>query len=186
MQLQGEKFFFSTAFAAIHDICFKQWRIETAPGANTKLSDYPWTPVAKTSGFQWWTEAKDRYSRPSPIEAISTFSNFTTALAVSGGVDSMALAFLCSHLKKAHWQNDFPHFHSNKSLSNFHFGAFIVDHKSRVSSTLESLKIREMLAAQGKHLLHYISNFEVLKVRRHSGRNSNVVLAVWSVSGESL
>ena len=113
-------------------------------------------------------------------------SDFGPALAISGGVDSMALAFLCSHLKKAQSQNDLPHFHSNKSLSNFHFGAFIVDHKSRESSTLESLKIQEMLAIQGRHLLHNISNFEVLKVGRHSGRDSNVVLAVWGVSGESL
>ena len=62
-----------------------------------------------------------------------------TGIAVSGGVDSMALAKLCSML--------------NQSLSakspSFRFHAFIVNHKAREGSKEEAIQVRSNIARLG-------------------------------------
>lgn len=58
-------------------------------------------------------------------------------IAVSGGVDSMALAGLCKRL-----QNSKP------NLYRFH--AIVVDHKARSGSTQEAAEVQQVLEMMGK------------------------------------
>jgi tRNA(Ile)-lysidine synthase len=62
-------------------------------------------------------------------------------LAVSGGVDSMALATLCKKL--------FESQHENVELK-----AFIVDHKIRRESTMEAYKVANVLQQKCKLWIH--------------------------------
>lgn len=57
-------------------------------------------------------------------------------IAVSGGVDSMALAYLCKQIQE---QDE------NRPC----FTAFVVDHRARPESTAESLKVVEMIGRLG-------------------------------------
>ena len=65
---------------------------------------------------------------------------FIIGIAVSGGVDSMALARLCAELKKL-----------PKELQrwNFRFTAFIVDHRARPNSSNEACFVRNQLQSWG-------------------------------------
>ncbi|EKD12271.1 uncharacterized protein L3040_000259 [Drepanopeziza brunnea f. sp. 'multigermtubi'] len=73
----------------------------------------------------------------------------TIGLAISGGVDSMALAFLCSRLKElktaAADQPDPKH----DILSSVKFQAFVVDHGVRRGSDLEAQAVSKLLERQG-------------------------------------
>jgi tRNA(Ile)-lysidine synthase TilS/MesJ len=72
-------------------------------------------------------------------------------LAISGGVDSMALAALCSQLqqlslstrKRRQWPD-------LSSLQPLKFRAFIVDHGLRAGSGLEAEAVSKILEARGK------------------------------------
>jgi tRNA(Ile)-lysidine synthase TilS/MesJ len=62
-------------------------------------------------------------------------------LAISGGVDSMALAYMCSQFqrqKKAECQGERPRFQ-----------AFIVDHVAREGSGMEAKAVAERLTSMG-------------------------------------
>ncbi len=59
---------------------------------------------------------------------------FPSGIAVSGGVDSMALATLCVELKKSQRYTYKPNFH-----------AFIVNHKSRLGSGKEAKLVARRL-----------------------------------------
>ena len=67
-----------------------------------------------------------------------TFDHFPIlGLAISGGVDSMALAYLCSAMR------GMPY------ASIIDFTGFVVDHKLRDGSTEEAQKVRDSLAQLG-------------------------------------
>ncbi|RKF71243.1 putative tRNA-lysidine synthase [Golovinomyces cichoracearum] len=87
----------------------------------------------------------------------------TIGLAVSGGVDSMALAVLCSNLKDC----------NSTEYRLLKFQAFIVDHGMRVGSSDEASSVAETLVGRGIptkilrikwHIEQrgYLSNFETL------------------------
>src|SRR6516162_1293846 len=60
-------------------------------------------------------------------------------IAVSGGVDSMALAYLCSQIRKTS-----PEFKiSDNPISNFY--AFIIDHRLRENSTEEAKNVKHIV-----------------------------------------
>jgi len=58
------------------------------------------------------------------------------AIAVSGGVDSMALAYLCRKLQE-------------EQPSRFHFKAFVVNHMARENSTEEAKSVALSLRSLG-------------------------------------
>lgn len=68
-------------------------------------------------------------------------------LAISGGVDSMALAWLCSAMKK-------------RGTHDYDFTAFVVDHKLRQGSTEEAAQVSKALAGLGA--LHLASAWHLL------------------------
>lgn len=65
--------------------------------------------------------------------------NSVSAIAVSGGVDSMALAFLCKQLEK-------------KSAGQLSFRAIVVDHRARPGSHEEAEDVVKMLHGMGKQV----------------------------------
>lgn len=60
-------------------------------------------------------------------------------LAVSGGADSMALAYLCNQLEKS------------KLVDGLSVTAFIVDHKAREESSREAAVVESWLSQMGMH-----------------------------------
>lgn len=58
-------------------------------------------------------------------------------IAVSGGVDSMALAYLCSQLRDTHT--------ANQELARLRIRAFIVDHRAREGSAVEARAVARKL-----------------------------------------
>ena len=64
-------------------------------------------------------------------------------IAVSGGVDSMALAALCSDLLR------YP---PAKQRFDFHFAAFVIDHKARPGSSKEAHRVWLRLQKMGTAL----------------------------------
>ena len=68
------------------------------------------------------------------------YSLTLTGIAVSGGVDSMALATLCSMLK----ENEFA-----RKIYNFNFQAFVVDHRARDGSGIEAAIVKAKLLRMG-------------------------------------
>jgi len=60
-------------------------------------------------------------------------------IAVSGGVDSMALAHLCTQLRDAH--------KANQDSARPRFRAFIVDHRAREGSAVEAKAVAKKLRA---------------------------------------
>ena len=80
-----------------------------------------------TSPHHSWYEYEYEYSLASGI-------------AVSGGVDSMALATLCERVKRL------P---ENEAPSNIDFRAFVVDHKMRSSSSEEAQLVANQLQPLG-------------------------------------
>lgn len=67
--------------------------------------------------------------------SLSAETDQETGLAVSGGVDSMALAWLCSEMRK--------------DSRGYEFTAFVVDHKLRKGSTEEAHQVRHVLDGLG-------------------------------------
>lgn len=65
------------------------------------------------------------------------FGSFCPGLAISGGVDSMALAGLCEHLQKT--KPDVYHFHG-----------IVVNHRARPGASQEAAEVQEMLQNMGK------------------------------------
>jgi len=61
-------------------------------------------------------------------------------LAISGGVDSMALAWLCSAM-------------SRRDRRAYEFTAFVVDHKLRKGSTKEASQVSKALTRMGMRVL---------------------------------
>ena len=80
-----------------------------------------------------------------------------TGLAVSGGVDSMALVALCSRLQAV--SQNRPQSEADQ-LTDFHFlrslkfRAFIVDHSLRPGSGLEAEAVSKVLEARGTYPDH--------------------------------
>jgi hypothetical protein len=77
-------------------------------------------------------------------------------LAVSGGVDSIALATLCSRLQrpaplKSSYEAEAEASDSSvlKSLQNFKFQAFVVDHGLRLGSDTEAQSVSKVLEDRG-------------------------------------
>lgn len=81
-------------------------------------------------------------------------------LAISGGVDSMALAALCSRLQDLSHQR--LHSGTNKpplelsSLDALKFRAFVVDHGSRPGSHLEAEAVSKLLERRGSYFSIYV------------------------------
>ena len=74
------------------------------------------------------------------LPRISAVADNGIGIAVSGGVDSMALAQLCSGLTlhppaKRQW--------------DFHFKAYIIDHNAREGSAFEAQRVRDRLFLMG-------------------------------------
>lgn len=67
---------------------------------------------------------------------------YESGLAVSGGVDSMALAWLCASQSRDH--------QPPTDLPVLDFKAYIVDHKARDGSTQEAIKTQERLLQMGE------------------------------------
>lgn len=67
-------------------------------------------------------------------------SDYYIGIAVSGGVDSMALAHLC---------REFQRRSRNEGLGLFHFTAFIIDHKSQKSGALAIARTQSRLKQMG-------------------------------------
>lgn len=63
-------------------------------------------------------------------------------LAVSGGADSMALAFLCRQLERS------------GLLGRISVTAFVVDHRARVESSQEARTVATWLDAMGKFMIY--------------------------------
>jgi len=63
-------------------------------------------------------------------------TNVVIAIAVSGGVDSMALAYLCKKLRE-------------HNPGHFHFKAFVVNHMARQNSTEEAKSVALILRNMG-------------------------------------
>ena len=81
-------------------------------------------------------------------------------MAISGGVDSMALAALCADLK-CHIPAAQAH--------QFEFTAFIVDHKARDESTTETVATQRELRRMGTgHHLNFVRNDLTRKVYTHT------------------
>jgi len=75
-------------------------------------------------------------------------------IAVSGGVDSMALAFLCSKMReKARKTHDT----SKDDIHVPRFRAFIVDHRAREGSDEEAKIVRGRLRSLGKTVIQQYS-----------------------------
>lgn len=68
----------------------------------------------------------------------------TPGLAVSGGADSMCLAYLCKQLEKLG-------VHGSISAT-----AFVVDHKARSESNREAKTVAGWLRDMGMHFLNYL------------------------------
>lgn len=66
-------------------------------------------------------------------------------LAISGGVDSMALAALCRGLT-------YEHVYRSKQHLAIGFKAFIVDHNAREGSSEEAERVRERLDRMGNRV----------------------------------
>jgi tRNA(Ile)-lysidine synthase len=66
-----------------------------------------------------------------------------TGLAISGGVDSMALATLCSNLHKQNLSKYSGITRARQEQDQqFEFRAFVVDHGVRKSSDIEALAVK--------------------------------------------
>ncbi|RFU31392.1 hypothetical protein B7463_g4951, partial [Scytalidium lignicola] len=78
----------------------------------------------------------------SPSNFLSGQNPVTLGLAISGGVDSMALAALCSRMIR--YQRDI-----NASIPNISLQAFIVDHQARLGSKLEAENVAKVLEKSG-------------------------------------
>lgn len=76
-----------------------------------------------------------RYGYMYMSRPLSAETDYETGLAVSGGVDSMALAWLCSEMRK--------------DSRGYEFTAFVVDHKLRKGSTKEAQQVRQVLDGLG-------------------------------------
>jgi PP-loop family len=75
-------------------------------------------------------------------------------LAVSGGVDSIALATLCSRLQrpaslKSSYEAESSDSSVLKSLQNLKFQAFVVDHGLRLGSDTEAQSVSKVLENRG-------------------------------------
>jgi tRNA(Ile)-lysidine synthase TilS/MesJ len=77
-------------------------------------------------------------------------------LAISGGVDSMALAALCSQLQDLSQSS--VHSPKQSSLRPLQFRAFIVDHGLRAGSALEAEAVSRVLEGRGNCLLRTINS----------------------------
>lgn len=75
-------------------------------------------------------------------------ANTILGLAISGGVDSMALAALCSNVQ------NLPHVKDKdeeqvEHVKNIKFRAFIVDHRARAGSFEEAKAVSNVLERRG-------------------------------------
>jgi len=72
-------------------------------------------------------------------------------LAISGGVDSMALAALCSRIQHGTSQGFASHIGQAplSNLNNLKFRAFVVDHGVRQGSNVEAEAVSNILESRG-------------------------------------
>ena len=85
-------------------------------------------------------EVPDRTSVSRPASALDYMPlTISIGIAVSGGVDSMALAALCAKLQERHQSIYRPRFH-----------AFVVDHRARPYSNGEAKTVASRLRNMGK------------------------------------
>lgn len=73
-------------------------------------------------------------------------ANYILGLAISGGVDSMSLAALCSNVQ------NMPQIENEEQLEhvrNIKFRAFIVDHQVRSGSFEEAEEVSDVLKMRG-------------------------------------
>ncbi|CZS89644.1 uncharacterized protein RAG0_00959 [Rhynchosporium agropyri] len=118
-------------------------RILTTSGLLRKHEPPPSLPISVDEFSETWTRIwpKSRGAR----SGLTRPKSLTIGLAISGGVDSMALAFLCSSMK------------DRLSLGNTHtdFRAFVVDHGVREGSHQEAAAVCGSLDKRGiqSHIL---------------------------------
>ncbi|KAF4628016.1 hypothetical protein G7Y89_g10131 [Cudoniella acicularis] len=87
-------------------------------------------------------------SKPHPIK-VETFVNALSSLAISGGVDSMALAVLCSLMKNALTRTDAYRELPDHFPLKVDFKAFVVDHGVRDGSSHEAEAVANVLEERG-------------------------------------
>lgn len=94
-------------------------------------------------------------------------------IAVSGGVDSMALAWLCASLARSR---------PRENQGRFEFHAFIVNHNARKESTLEAINTRKRLYHQIGTKSAFILVAHPLSLSRSTLNHQIAELASWSLS----
>ncbi|KAI2641995.1 adenine nucleotide alpha hydrolases-like protein [Xylaria nigripes] len=103
---------------------------------------YVFNTVPRPIGVHEFAEALRAISPPRFSTTKQTMRR-TVGMAVSGGVDSMALAYLCSQLKR--YGSNFTV--SDNPISNFN--AFVVDHLLREGSTEEAYAVKQIMRDMG-------------------------------------
>lgn len=104
-----------------------RWSSQCSPHRSRRIQSHLIPNMEKE-----WPQAAYRLGPTDMKTAFEVSTDSTTGLAISGGVDSMALASLCSR------------FNSPDSISPA-FSAFIVDHGVRKGSTEEAENVAELL-----------------------------------------
>ncbi|RDL37350.1 uncharacterized protein BP5553_04783 [Venustampulla echinocandica] len=97
----------------------------------------------------------------------------TFGLAISGGVDSMALATLCSQLQSTYPGTGLPPL---GSLRKIDFRAFVVDHGVRAGSTSEANSVARLLEGRGAEIAYF---GQALWLTRYLGIQTQVLQINW-------
>lgn len=100
-----------------------------------KLSPLPETIITTDEFFAALCQSRGRLG----VSDNEEWQQKKMGLAISGGVDSMALAFLCSNLQLY----ELPNYRRLK------FHGFIIDHGVREGSEREALSVAKILANRG-------------------------------------
>ncbi|CAL3962509.1 hypothetical protein PZA11_000350 [Diplocarpon coronariae] len=115
----------------------------TAPLLQTAI-----TPRASPITVKEFADALARVWRPA--NPLQRGPEVRIGLAISGGVDSMALAFLCSRLNGAYPPAQLvPKTSGRSHAAGIRFRAFVVDHSARSGSATEAQAVAGLLEKQG-------------------------------------
>lgn len=111
-----------------------------------------WKP-SKCHGLKTFGNYYIQEFKKNPIETFAFRTNCVLlGLAISGGVDSMALAALCAQMQSGAFNSIQSDYLEEKE--RFKFRAFVVDHGVRSGSAIEAQAVAQVLEKRGIQVIY--------------------------------